>query len=70
MAKSILSNRKTKLTVDILLVAGLFLTISSGHPESAAAWGSFHCIASMAWYAFMLVHTFQHWHLCKVNLFF
>ena len=64
MTKSILTNRKAKITVDILLVAGLFLTISSGQPEGAA-WGSFHCIASMAWYALLLVHTGQHWHLCK-----
>ena len=65
MLKSIFFNRIAKIIVDILLIAGLFLSMSSGHSEGSALWGSFHCIVSMTWYALMLAHIAQHWRLTK-----
>ena len=64
MIKKLVSNRIAKIIVDILLVAGLFLSILSSR-YSADSWGSLHCIASMAWYAVMLVHIWQHWGMTK-----
>ena len=65
MIKSIFSNRIAKITVDILLVTGIFISFSSAKFAGSASWASFHCIASMAWYALILVHIWQHWRLTK-----
>ena len=54
----------SKAIVDLLLVAGLFLSILSSR-HSADSWGSLHCIVSMIWYALMLVHIWQHWRMTK-----
>jgi|TergutMp193P3_1026864.scaffolds.fasta_scaffold26022_1 hypothetical protein len=55
----------SKITVDILLVAGFLLSAASSRHATNASWGSFHCIASMAWYALMFVHIWQHWRMTK-----
>ena len=62
--KDILSMRISKGIVDILLIAGLVVSIVSGR-SADASWGSFHCLASMAWYALILVHICQHWKMTK-----
>ena len=62
--KSLFSGRTAKAIVDILLTAGLLLSIHSAR-RSADSWGSFHCIISMVWYALMLLHIWQHWRLTK-----
>ncbi|MCL2562054.1 MAG: hypothetical protein FWE10_07055 [Rikenellaceae bacterium] len=62
--KDLFSSRIAKAIVDILLVAGLLLSIFSAR-RSADSWASFHCIVSMAWYALMLLHIWQHWRLTK-----
>ena len=63
---SFLSKPISKAIVDILLIAGLFVTIfSSVNDLGVASWGSFHCISSMTWYALMIVHIWQHWRLTK-----
>ena len=61
--KRIFSNSIAKKTVDILLVAGLVLSIISAEFEGNASWWSFHCLVSMTWYALTLVHVWQHWRL-------
>jgi len=63
--KSILSNQISKEVVDILLFAGIFISIFSSRWEGSASWGSFHCLVSMTWYALMLIHIWQHWRLIK-----
>ena len=55
----------SKAIVDILLIVGTIVSILSSRRLGAASWGSFHCIASMVWYALMLVHIWQHWRLTK-----
>jgi hypothetical protein len=65
MNKIIFSGRTAKATVDILLFAGLFMSILSSRHSGSAWWGSFHCIAGMAWYALILVHIGQHWRIVK-----
>ena len=62
--KDIFLKRISKAIVDVLLLAGLFLSILSAR-RCADSWGSFHCIVSMVWYALMLVHIWQHWQLTK-----
>ena len=59
------SNPISKIIVDILLIAGFFISILSSRGLEAASWGSFHCIASITWYALMLAHIRQHWRLTK-----
>ena len=63
--KQFFSQPASKAIVDILLIAGTFISILSSRRADAASWGSFHCIASMAWYVLMLVHIWQHWRLTK-----
>ena len=63
--KSVLSNQISKAVVDILLFAGIFVSIVSSRWVGSASWGSFHCLVSMAWYTLMLVHIWQHWRLTK-----
>jgi hypothetical protein len=63
--KNIFSKPISKAIVDILLVTGIFISIISSRSDGRASWGSFHCIVSMAWYALMLVHIWQHWRLIK-----
>ena len=63
--KSIFSNQISKAVVDILLVAGLFISFSSAKFEGSASWASFHCLASIAWYTLILLHIWQHWRLTK-----
>ena len=56
----------SKAVIDILLVAGLFISNpSSIDSANSASWGSFHCISSMVWYALMIVHIWQHWRMTK-----
>ena len=62
MAKQI-----SKATVDILLVAGFFLSILTSR-HSADSWGSLHCTVSMIWYGLILVHIWQHWRMTKALL--
>ena len=62
--KKILLKRLSKAIIDIFLLVGLVLSIISGRTENYS-WGSFHCIASMIWYALMLVHIWQHWAMTK-----
>jgi len=62
--KNILSTRISKGIVDILLVVGLIVSIVSGR-STDTSWASFHCLASMAWYALILVHIWQHWKMTK-----
>ena len=62
---SFFSKPISKVIVDILLIVGIFISVISSRRPDAASWGSFHCIASMAWYALMLVHIWQHWRLTK-----
>ena len=59
------SKPTSKAIVDILLIAGVIISIISSRRPDAASWGSFHCIASMTWYALILVHIWQHWRLTK-----
>jgi len=61
---SFLSKPISRVIVDILLVVGFFVS-STHHFGKGASWGSFHCIASMIWYALMIVHIWQHWQLTK-----
>ena len=61
----IFSKQISKAIIDVLLVAGLFVSVLSSHHPASASWGSFHCMASMAWYALMVVHIWQHWRLTK-----
>jgi len=63
--KNIISNRIAKVVVDILLVAGLVLSMSSAHSAGSDSWGSLHCIVSATWYVLMLIHVAQHWRLTK-----
>ena len=60
----IFSKRISKAVVDILLLAGLLLSILSAR-SFAASWGAFHCIVSMVWYLLILVHIWQNWKLTK-----
>jgi len=46
-------------------MVGFFVSISFRHSWNNASWGSLHCIASIIWYALMLVHIGQHWQLTK-----
>ena len=63
----IFSKQFLKVTIDILLVIGFFVSVLfSRHSEYNASWGSFHCIASMIWYVLILVHIGQHWRMLKV----
>ena len=61
---SIFSSKISKIVVDILLIAGIFVSKVSGTSESAS-WLSFHCIACMVWYALIVVHIWQHWRMTK-----
>ncbi|MCL1815153.1 MAG: hypothetical protein FWG27_04975 [Treponema sp.] len=61
------TNSTSKAWVDILLLAGLVLSIASSR-SAENSWGSFHCIVSMAWYVLMLIHIWQHWGLTKAVL--
>ena len=63
--KKFLLNKPSKAVIDILLIIGIYISVSSSRPESSAAWTSFHAISSMVWYALMLVHIWQHWALTK-----
>ena len=63
--QAIISKPISKAIIDIALFVGIFVSIISSRQEGAASWGSFHCIASMTWYALMLVHIWQHWKLTK-----
>ena len=63
--KKFLLNKPSKAVVDILLIAGIYVSVSSSRPECSASWTSFHAIASLVWYALMLVHIWQHWALTK-----
>ena len=66
-AKAEIFVKKTisKIIVNVLLIVGFFVAISSGNNVSSTSWGSFHCIASMVWYALMVVHIWQHWRFTK-----
>jgi len=63
--KQFISKPISKALVDILLIVGTLISIISSRRSDSASWGSFHCIASMVWYALMLVHIWQHWRLTK-----
>ena len=65
--KRIFSNPISKITVDILLIAGLVLAIISAR-SAEKSWWSFHCIVSMIWYLLMVVHIWQHWGMTKAVL--
>ena len=65
MMNSFFSKPISKVIVDILLIAGFFISILSSRRMDAASWGSLHCMASMTWYALILVHIWQHWRLTK-----
>jgi len=65
--KTFISSRIAKITVDILLVVGIFLSMLSSN-YSADSWWSLHCIASMVWYVLMLIHIWQHWGMSKALL--
>jgi hypothetical protein len=60
----IFSKRISKAIVDILLIIGLVLTIISSR-SAESSWWSFHCMVSMAWYALMIVHIWQHLQMTK-----
>lgn len=62
--KDVFSNRISKATVDILLLAGLVLSIKTARTADYS-WASLHCTVSMSWYALMSVHIWQHWRLTK-----
>ena len=62
--KDIFPKRISKAVVDILLIAGLVLSIKTARTTDYS-WASLHCIVSMSWYALMLVHIVQHWRLTK-----
>ena len=62
--KEIFFKRISKAIVDILLLTGLILSIKTSRTADYS-WGSFHCVVSMVWYALMLIHIRQHWHLAK-----
>ena len=59
-----IKNNFSKATVDILLVAGFFLSIMTARAADYS-WASCHCIVSMAWYALILIHIWQHWKVTK-----
>jgi len=59
-----IKNNFSKATVDILLVAGFFLSIMTARAADYS-WASCHCIVSMAWYALILIHIWQHGKLTK-----
>jgi len=62
--KAIFFKRISKAIVDILLLTGLILSIKTSRTADYS-WGSFHCVVSMAWYALILIHIWQHWYLTK-----
>jgi hypothetical protein len=62
--KHLFLTRKSKATIDILLLVGLVLSIKTAR-TACYSWGSYHCIVSMIWYALMLVHIWQHWAITK-----
>ena len=62
--KDIFSKCVSKAVVDILLIAGLVLSIKTARTADYS-WASFHCIISMTWYALMLIHIWQHWRIIK-----
>jgi len=62
--KDIFFKAVSKKIVDILLLAGLILSIKTARTADYS-WGSFHCIVGLIWYAIMLVHIWQHWRFIK-----
>jgi len=62
--KDIFPRRTSKEIVDILLLAGLVLSIKTARTADYS-WASLHFIVSISWYALMLVHIWQHWRLIK-----
>jgi len=62
--KHLFSKKITKAIIDILLLIGLVLSIKTARTADNS-WGSLHCLVSMAWYALMLVHIWQHWRFIK-----
>ena len=62
--KNLLFRKISKAVVDILLVAGLVITMISGW-TAEDSWWTFHCIASMIWYLLMIIHIWQHWGMTK-----
>ena len=63
--KILLSKPIVKAAVDIVLIAGLFVSMITAKSTYSASWRSLHCMASMAWYAMMLVHIWIHRRLIK-----
>ena len=63
--KILLSKPIVKAAVDIVLIAGLFLSMITAKSTYGVSWGSLHCMASMAWYVMMLVHIWIHRRLIK-----
>ncbi|MDR0438408.1 MAG: hypothetical protein LBH22_08950 [Bacteroidales bacterium] len=62
--KHIFLKKISKAIVDIMLLAGLILSIKTAR-TACYSWGSYHCIVSMIWYASMLVHIWQHYAITK-----
>ena len=63
--KNIIFKKTSKVIVDLLLLIGLVLSIKTAR-NADYSWGSYHCIISWVWYALILVHIWQHWHMTKV----
>jgi len=57
---NVLLNRASKAVVDILLLAGLVLSQITSR-SADYSWLSPHSIVSMAWFALMVIHIYQHW---------
>jgi len=57
---NVLLSRTAKAVVDILLLIGLVLSDISAR-TAGNTWWSLHCLASMTWYALMVIHIWQHW---------
>lgn len=62
----LLLSKRAKITVDILLVAGLVSLHFAGHAETTSFyWASSHCIVGSVLSLLIIIHIIQHWRLIK-----
>lgn len=64
--KKVFFSKRSKLIVDILLIAALILMIVHTGPATGTDWMSYHCIMGMVSVVFMTIHIRQHWPFIKV----
>lgn len=60
-------DKKTKVSIDFLLIVGIIL-LAIYHDTGkafATTWHSYHCIISIIWFLIMTIHIWQNWSFIK-----